>query len=85
MDRNELRIACENGNIDVIQKFINDGIDINQELDEFRRTPLIYAINNGRKEIVEMLIRAGADMEKVDKDRWTPLIYRELTWTQGNR
>ena len=71
---NELRIACENGNIDVIQRFINDGFDINQELDEYGWTPLIFASDNGHKEIVEMLMRAGADIEKADKYGWTPLI-----------
>ena len=36
-------------------------------------TPLIYAAGEGHKELVELLIANGADVDAKDEDGWTPL------------
>ncbi|PNH11371.1 Serine/threonine-protein kinase TNNI3K [Tetrabaena socialis] len=41
-------------------------------------TALHYASLNGSKEVVEALLRAGADMAAKGKDGWTALHYASL-------
>jgi ankyrin repeat protein len=47
------------GNKAAVEKFIKDGIDVNYKFSG--RTALILAANKGRKEIVEILLQAGAN------------------------
>ena len=42
-------------------------------MDEAEWTVLMYAANNGRKEIAELLIAKGADVNIKDKSGYTPL------------
>ena len=44
---------------DMVQLFIDAGMDLNDP--ELPNQPLIHAARNGRREIVEMLLKAGAD------------------------
>ena len=55
--------AAEKGNIEVVKKHLATGADVNAK-DEHNRTPLDWAAVNGRKEIVELLIRKGAEVNK---------------------
>ncbi|KAL7303899.1 hypothetical protein TKK_0004019 [Trichogramma kaykai] len=56
-------MACENGNVDMIQRFIDHGVDINQRIvEEFSKdTPLHYAISSRRIEAIHMMLSNGAD------------------------
>ena len=45
-------------------------------------TPLHYAALNGNKEIVELLIAKGADMNVTANEEWTPL---HTTALEGNK
>jgi ankyrin repeat protein len=56
-----------------IENFINNNtVDINCE-DIINNTPLIYAIENNRIDIVELLIDKGADVNKISGENITPL------------
>ena len=54
-----LTVACQNGYLDVVEFFLDDGLDINH-LDNDNKTPLFYAHTNGHHELVNLLISKGA-------------------------
>ena len=53
--------ACENGNIKAVKRFLADGTNVNVKNDD-GLTPLINAAGFGHKEIAELLIAEGADV-----------------------
>ena len=54
--------AAKKGNIEAVKKHLAAGTDVNAKEWKHRRTPLHFAADNGRKEIVELLINNGADV-----------------------
>ena len=61
---------------DEVKQIINSGVDVNA-IDEYGRTPLIYAVSGSNKDkfkIVNILIENGADVNYQDKYNWNPLI-----------
>ena len=57
----DIHKAAYDRNIEAVKQAIDDGADLNAK-DNVNMTPLIYAINNSQKEIVELLIANGADV-----------------------
>ena len=55
--------AAERGNITVIRKMIADRVDLNQVDKVFGNTPLIIAAMNGKTDVMEALIEAGAKLD----------------------
>ena len=53
--------AASTGNIEAVKQHLASGADVNTT-DKVGRTPLHFASANGHKEIVELLIGAGADV-----------------------
>ena len=64
--------AVASGNIKVVKDFLAAGVDVNSKNDRGRATPLRIAASRGFKEIVELLIEKGADLNPVTV-RTTPL------------
>merc|ERR1712034_49440 len=60
-DKNQspLTVACQNGYLDVVEFFLDDGLDINH-LDADNKTPLSYAVTNKHHDVVNLLISKGA-------------------------
>jgi len=54
-----LTVACQNGFLDVVEFFLDDGLDINH-LDSDNKTPLFYALTNKHHDVVNLLISQGA-------------------------
>lgn len=50
------------------------GVDVNLPNNNFKHTPLHYAIRNGGEEIVKLLLTAGANPNVVSRDGDTPLL-----------
>ena len=70
----ELRMCCEMGNIEMLNKIINDIDNINFRYDD-GCTALMYACENGNKEVIETLINHGADVNAKDIHQKTALMY----------
>jgi ankyrin repeat protein len=60
-DKNQspLTVACQNGYRDVVEFFLDDGLEINH-LDSDNKTPFFYAITNNHNDIANLLISKGA-------------------------
>ena len=50
------------GNIEAVKQHLAAGVDVNAKTKTYGRTPLHIATRLGHKEIVELLIHAGADV-----------------------
>ena len=69
----DIHKAAKEGNIEAVKQHIAAGTDVNAK-DRKGETPLRIAITYGHKEIGELLITNGADMNaKSGRKEWTPL------------
>merc|ERR1712034_225832 len=50
-----LTVACQNGFLDVVKFFLDDGLDINH-LDKENKAQLFYALANKHQDVVDLLI-----------------------------
>ena len=60
------------GNIEDVKQHLTAGTDVNAKEEEEGMTPLIVAVGEGRKKIIELLIANGADVN-AQSDMGTPL------------
>ena len=74
-----LHKACEKGNIEAVKQHLATGTDVNEKEKFTGYTPLIYAAEEGHKQIVELLIAKGADVNTEDNVGRTPLDWA-ATW-----
>ena len=65
--------AAFGGNIEAVKQHIAAGADVNAKYEGW--TPLHTAVEGGHKEIAELLIDNGADVNAMDKDGRTPLHF----------
>ena len=69
----DIHKAAKEGNIEAVKQHIAAGTDVNAK-NRKGETPLRFAITYGHKEIGELLITNGADMNaKSGRKEWTPL------------
>ena len=73
----DIHEAVEAGNIEAGKQAIAAGKDVNSEDECCGVTPLHYATRWGRKEIAELLIAKGADVNALNNDGLSPLDYAE--------
>ena len=67
--------AARTGNIEAVKQHIAAGADVNAKV-KFGWAPLHIATMYGHKEIAELLISSGADLNaKCNNDGWIPLQY----------
>ena len=79
--RGTLHKACEKGNIEAVKQHLADGADVNGKDDSYGGgTPLHMATIQDRKEVAELLIAKGSDVNAMDNDDQTP-----LDWTIGHK
>ena len=70
----ELYDAAKEGNLERVKLLVEQGMDKNQVGGLFRQTCLSIASQNNHLPLVQYLVEQGANMEKVDKHGWTPLM-----------
>ena len=67
--------AAKAGNIEAVKQYLTAGADLNLKKDLFGSTPLHSAALKGRKEVAELLVSEGADVNTKNINGWTPLHY----------
>jgi ankyrin repeat protein len=75
MSSQELVQASDRGNIERVKSLIKSGVNVNFQEGEWKIAPLHSAASNGHKEIVEILIANGANINIVNKFNCTPLYF----------
>lgn len=70
----DMRTAALQGNLDIVQQSVEQGIDI-EESDQLDRTALMFASYNGHTEVVQFLIEQGADVQKQNSEGRTSLMF----------
>jgi ankyrin repeat protein len=71
--KHELNIF-KRGSITAINKLLDKGFDINKSHPKTKKTPLIYACDGNRADVVELLIARGAKVNRRDDNGDTPLV-----------
>ncbi|CAB0029347.1 unnamed protein product [Trichogramma brassicae] len=67
-DLTHFHVACERGFLDVIQKFLELGLDTNRVARETGIPPLNLALINAERDVVELLLTKGADPYLANKE-----------------
>ena len=70
--------AAKGGNIEAVKQHLNDGADVELKCVNCGGTVLGHAAINGHKELAELLIAKGADVNTKNKDSTTPLHQASL-------
>ena len=66
--------TAREGDKDKVQKLLSTGMmDVNIVVNSDSMTPLSIATHHGHREIVQVLFDNGADLNKADRDGYTPL------------
>lgn len=71
----ELIEAIKQADTAKVEQLIEKGTDVNNVYGEKKRTAIMIAADTGNQEIVMLLMNAGADIDKPDKDGKIPLAY----------
>lgn len=79
----DLFLACENGNIELLNQLIQIPKIINIQ-NEIGWTPLIVAIYNNQKDIFKTLLLNGADLNICNFKGTTPLMYAKSSYLKYN-
>ena len=66
-----IHVAASDGNIETVKQHLAAGTDVNAK--NVGSTPLHWAAKKGHKEIAELLIEKGADLNAKQNLGWTPL------------
>ncbi|KAF7492639.1 Myotrophin [Sarcoptes scabiei] len=73
MDSSNLAWSIKNGDLDAVKEIIeHQKLDVNVMIDG--RRPIHYASDYGHKEILEYLIKLGADVNSLDKHGISALL-----------
>ena len=67
-----LRAASAHGHVDVVQRLLLKGVDVNSA-DEDDLTPLFRAVANGHEQVIRLLAQHGADVNKSARQLGTAL------------
>mmetsp|Transcript_25294 Transcript_25294/g.28129 ORF Transcript_25294/g.28129 Transcript_25294/m.28129 type:complete len:157 (+) Transcript_25294:21-491(+) len=73
----DLRNAAINGELEKVQQLVADGADVNSKYRTGAAVSslLHVAASRGRREVIEFLIDKGANIEAVDSDGQTPIVF----------
>ena len=71
---NLISTSIEGGHADIVKVLIEYGLDPNIEINRFGETPLMRAICENQKPIIQVLLSHGADADLADESGFTPLM-----------
>ncbi len=66
-ERSDIIVAAMEGNADLVERLLAQGVDVNVAEEIFSYTPLMAAASRGHMFIVELLLEHGADIHYQDK------------------
>ena len=66
--------AAQNGNLNRVKAFLNQGVPVNSRSTTHGATPLHYAAYSGHLSVVQELLRRGAHVNPRNGAGWTPLL-----------
>ncbi|CAH1799055.1 unnamed protein product [Owenia fusiformis] len=72
---NALAYATVKDNIKCVKVLLAHKAEVNISFGKLNSTPLHHAAMNGQMEAMGMLIEHGAFLDKLDKEKWSPLMY----------
>jgi F-box protein 11 len=72
--RGDLHVACANGDLDLVTKFLDDGADVNDK-NSMGVTPLHASAFAGNLKLAQLLISRGADQMQGDESEMAPIHY----------
>lgn len=67
--------ACERGDIDFVREALKNNKSLANAKNKYNKTALMRAASEGQKNIAELLIGNGADIDAVDEYGLTPLMW----------
>jgi uncharacterized protein len=67
--------CIEKNYLNIIKAFIDLGLNVDFEMEDWDNTPLMIASSKGKIEIVDYLIKSGADVNKISLANKTPLLF----------
>jgi ankyrin repeat protein len=76
-DCHNLCTAVSKGAVEDVRALLELGVDVNIQ-DASGATALMYAVNYGRLDCINLLIEKGANPKTRDQHRWTPLLLAEF-------
>ncbi|EAY01500.1 hypothetical protein TVAG_107590 [Trichomonas vaginalis G3] len=71
---NVLQVACDRGNLRLVESLIECGCDKEIKGFKLKETPLMHATQNNNLEVVKYLVSIGANKEAKDRGGETPLL-----------
>jgi len=75
-----LCIAIQKGELDMVKKLIEYGVDVNEK--SFGMTPLMVAARYNKTEIIKLLLEKGARQNEKDEKGFTALKYAQLSYAK---
>lgn len=72
---NQFSESCLKGNEEEVRSLLSSGSDPNETNDVSKFTPLHFVAMEGHKEILDLLIEAGANLDSRIDSGWTPLFH----------
>lgn len=75
MNSHELVDASEHGDIVKVKSLLKSGFNVNSQVAEWKIASLHAAASNGHKEIVEILLANGANINILNKFSCTPIYF----------
>ena len=66
--------AAQNGNLNRVKAFLNQGVPVNSRSTTHGATPLHYAAYSGHLSVVQELLKRGAHVNPRNGAGWTPLL-----------
>nr|CAB3221652.1 ankyrin repeat and death domain-containing protein 1A-like [Phallusia mammillata] len=73
-DERELHESCKTGHVEVVERLVKSGVDVNCR-NKHDRTPMLWASGNGHLEIVQVLLDEGAAIDLTDKFGMDALLW----------
>lgn len=72
-----LALAIAKGDIETVKKFIEYGVDVNEKSNDM--TPLMIAARYNQVDIINLLVKNGADLKATNEKGMSALKYAELS------